>query len=147
MKNQNEQLHAKYWPHKHQTVRDVKSFFHGALKCSPAAASTDSSAASAAFTLGCERGSSRYQRKKRTAQTTPGRPNSRNAVRQVTCCRQRYTSIGVKAPPSRALIHMMPCARGRSSGGSQRLNALVRFGNAPASPAPKRNCEIGRAHG
>ena len=75
-----------------------------------------------------------------TAQITPGRPNSRNAVRQVTCCRHRYTSSGVSAPPSRALIHMMPCARERSCGGSQRLKALVRFGNAPASPAPNRNC-------
>jgi hypothetical protein len=32
---------------------------------------------------------------------------------------------------------MKPCARERSLRGSQVLNALVRFGKHPASPAPK----------
>src|SRR5262249_20539931 len=48
------------------------------------------------------------------------------------------TSIGVNAPPHRALIHMMPCARTRSAGGSQVVKALVTFGKQPASPAPNR---------
>ncbi len=32
----------------------------------------------------------------------------------------------------------MPCAWGRSCGGSQRLKALEMLGKQPASPAPKR---------
>ena len=44
----------------------------------------------------------------------------------------------MKAPPHRALSHMMPCARTRSSCGSHTVNALVRFGKQPASPAPNR---------
>ncbi len=48
-------------------------------------------------------------------------------------------SGGVKAPPQRAKLHMMPCARTRSCGGSHVVNAFVRFGKQPASPAPNRN--------
>ena len=44
----------------------------------------------------------------------------------------------MKAPPQRALIHMMPCARARSCCGSQMVKALVRLGKQPASPAPNR---------
>ena len=51
----------------------------------------------------------------------------------------RAHSIGVTAPPQRAAIHMIPCARTFSCGWSQVLKALVRFGKQPASPAPKRN--------
>jgi len=49
------------------------------------------------------------------------------------------TSRGVNAPPHRALIHMIPCARVRSALGSQSVKALVRFGKHPASPAPNMN--------
>ena len=48
------------------------------------------------------------------------------------------TSNGADAPPQRAPIHMIACARVRSRVGSQALNALVRFGKQPASPAPNR---------
>ena len=99
---------------------------------------TGSKAASAGFTAGWLRGSSRYHQKKINPHTTPSRPNQRKAVRQFTNVRIKATNAGVKAPPSRALVHMIPCARVRSSNGSQRLNALVRFGKAPASPAPNR---------
>ena len=34
---------------------------------------------------------------------------------------------------------MMPCARTRSFEGSHVVNAFVRFGKQPASPAPNRN--------
>src|SRR6266853_6088691 len=49
------------------------------------------------------------------------------------------TSSGVNAPPQRALNHITPTARLRSSRGSQLVNILARFGKQPASPAPKRN--------
>src|SRR6266478_7043802 len=73
------------------------------------------------------------------AQTTPSPPKAKNAYRQLTYCRIQTTSKGVKAPPQRAKVHMMPCARTRSTGGSQVVKALVRFGKQPASPAPNRN--------
>ena len=62
-----------------------------------------------------------------------------NAFRQDIKLKTHTTSNGVKAPPQRALIHMMPCARTRSAFGSQIVKALVKFGKHPASPAPKRN--------
>ena len=64
------------------------------------------------------------------------RPKSKNAFRQETNEKTHTTSNGVKAPPQRALIHMIPCARTRSTTGSQIVKALVRFGKHPASPAP-----------
>ena len=39
---------------------------------------------------------------------------------------------------------MMPCARTRSSCGSQSVKTLVRFGKQPASPAPNRNRQTTR---
>src|SRR5687767_8413869 len=74
-----------------------------------------------------------------TVQTTPSSANKRNAVRQFTKDMTATTSNGVIAPPQRAPIHMTACARVRSTLGSQVLNALVRFGKQPASPAPNRN--------
>src|SRR5204862_7913180 len=62
-----------------------------------------------------------------------------NDQRQDTKVRTKSTSNDVNPPPQRALSHMMPCARTRSSLGNQIVNALVRFGKHPASPAPKRN--------
>src|ERR1044071_3146742 len=62
-----------------------------------------------------------------------------NAVRQLTNAITATTSNGVKAPPQRALIHITACARVRSKRGNQVLNALVRFGKQPASPAPNKN--------
>ncbi len=49
------------------------------------------------------------------------------------------TSSGAEAPPQRAPIHIKAWARVRSRVGSQALNALVRFGKQPASPAPNKN--------
>ena len=43
----------------------------------------------------------------------------------------------MNAPPQRALSHRIACARSRSRDGSHVVNALVRFGKHPASPAPK----------
>src|SRR5581483_4503215 len=48
------------------------------------------------------------------------------------------TSLGVTAPAQRAAVHITDCARSRSRRGSHVVNTLVRLGNAPASPAPKR---------
>src|ERR1700730_4873097 len=45
--------------------------------------------------------------------------------------------IGVNAPPQRALSQRMAWARSRSSVGSHVVNARVRLGKQPASPAPK----------
>ena len=49
------------------------------------------------------------------------------------------TSKGVNAPPQRAPIHMIACARVRSRLGSHALKALVKLGKQPASPAPNKN--------
>src|SRR6266851_4835187 len=67
-------------------------------------------------------------------------PNSTKAYRQDITLKIRNTRGGVKAPPQRADIHMMPCARTRSCRGSQVVNTLVRFGKQPASPAPNSAC-------
>src|SRR5215470_13758832 len=56
----------------------------------------------------------------------------------------KYTSSGVKAPPQRALSHRIPCARTRSARGSQMVNAFVKLGKQPASPAPKSVCVVNR---
>src|SRR5687768_15456115 len=71
-------------------------------------------------------------------QTMPISPNTMKEVRQCMYCKQMKTRNGVTAPPQRALIHIIPWARDRSYEGSQRLNALVRFGKQPASPAPNK---------
>src|SRR2546428_9639025 len=66
-------------------------------------------------------------------------PKTVKAFRQETNENTHTTSNGVKAPPQRALNHMMPCARVRSCLGSQVVKAFVKFGKQPASPAPNRN--------
>src|SRR5512133_2769638 len=66
-------------------------------------------------------------------------PNSSKAWRQFINWETRKTREGVNAPPQRALSHMIPCARTRSSCGSQVVKALVRLGKQPASPAPNKN--------
>ena len=43
---------------------------------------------------------------------------------------------GVIAPPRRAKLWVMPCAKPRSRTGSQKVKARVAVGNAPPSPAP-----------
>src|SRR5580692_4538660 len=55
------------------------------------------------------------------------------------CKMTKLTKGGVKAPPQRAAIHTMPCARTFSRCGSQVEKILVMLGKQPASPAPKRN--------
>ena len=46
------------------------------------------------------------------------------------------TSNGVNAPPQRAPIHMIACARVRSRLGSHALKAFVRFGKASSGDLP-----------
>src|SRR5262245_61262239 len=65
-------------------------------------------------------------------------PNTTNVQRHDIIESTHATSNGVKAPPQRALSHMIPCARTRSANGSQIVNALVKFGKHPASPMPKK---------
>ena len=48
------------------------------------------------------------------------------------------TMDGVIAPPRRAKLCVMPCAKPRSRTGSQNVKARVAVGNAPPSPAPTR---------
>src|SRR5438045_5827546 len=66
-------------------------------------------------------------------------PNSSNACLHDINEKTHTTSNGVNAPPHRALNHITPMARLRSSDGSQFVNILAKFGKQPASPAPKRN--------
>src|SRR5205809_531167 len=130
----------KYCSHSSHTVRERISLPHGMLPCFEAfLAESPMISRSAAFTLGCSRGSSRNHRKKKNAQITPKMPNTVNAPRHDIEFNTHTTSSGVKAPPQRALSHMMPCARTRSPGGIQIVNALVMFGKQPASPIPKQN--------
>src|ERR1044071_9576538 len=68
----------------------------------------------------------------------PMAPKSSKAWRQDMKEKTQTTSKGVKAPPQRALNHITPTARLRSSAGSQLVNILARLGKQPASPAPKR---------
>src|SRR5258708_5742751 len=49
------------------------------------------------------------------------------------------TSPGAKAPPSVEPAWVIPCAKPRSAGNSQRDSDRVAIGNAPASPTPNRN--------
>src|SRR6185436_20583047 len=71
--------------------------------------------------------------------TTPSSAKMWKAYRQFTNAMTATTSKGVKAPPQRAPIHMIACARLRSRNGSQALKALVRLGKHPASPAANKN--------
>src|ERR1043165_5630711 len=68
----------------------------------------------------------------------PMKPNNPKARRQDIKENTHTTSNGVNAPPHRALNHITPTARLRSSRGSQLVNILARFGKQPASPAPNR---------
>src|SRR4249920_3186197 len=72
------------------------------------------------------------------AQMTPRTPKTSKARRHEISENTHTTSNGVKAPPHRALNHITPTARLRSSRGSQLVNILAKFGKQPASPAPKR---------
>src|SRR3954454_15036247 len=74
------------------------------------------------------------------AQITPSRPNRPKARLQETNWNKNTTSKGVNAPPQRALSQIMPCARTRSSCGSQVAKARVMLGKHPASPAPNKSC-------
>src|SRR5258706_16091718 len=68
----------------------------------------------------------------------PIAPNSRKACRQDINKKPHTPSNGVNAPPQRALTHITPTARLRSSAGSKLVNIFARLGKQPASPAPKR---------
>src|SRR5436190_9372329 len=65
-------------------------------------------------------------------------PNNSKACRQDMKENTHTTNSGVNAPPQRALSHITPTARLRSSRGSQLVNILARFGKHPASPAPNK---------
>src|SRR5436190_1908920 len=69
----------------------------------------------------------------------PMTPNSSNAPRHDRTENTHTTSSGVNAPPQRALNHITPTARLRSSRGSQLVNIFAKLGKQPASPAPNRN--------
>ena len=111
---------------------------HGTCGWSDLPSKVGISASSAALTLGWSAGLSRNQRNQNTHQMTPSTANISKARRQFTYCSTRTSRSGATAPPQRADIHRMPCARTRSSRGSQRLKARAMFGKQPASPAPNR---------
>src|SRR5688572_17129160 len=62
-----------------------------------------------------------------------------NAQRQNMKPSTQTTSSNVNAPPQRALNQIMPCARTYYPRGNHNVNALVRLGKHPASPAPNKN--------
>src|SRR5688572_8805992 len=68
----------------------------------------------------------------------PMQPNRTKLFRHESHDITQITRSGVNAPAQRALNHMNDWARVRSDAGSQIMNALVRLGKQPASPAPKR---------
>src|SRR6266576_2150425 len=72
------------------------------------------------------------------AQTMPIAPNTSKARRHDMSEKTHTTSSGVNAPPQRALSHITPTARLRSSRGNQLVNIFARLGKQPASPAPNR---------
>ena len=73
------------------------------------------------------------------AQMIPISPLTAKVQRQPICTISQGIRNREKAAPKRLPEKLMPCARPRSLTGSQRKNACVAPGNAPASPAPKRN--------
>src|SRR5258706_4132723 len=79
------------------------------------------------------------------AKRMPRAPNTSKARRHEMTENTHTTSNGVKAPPQRALNHIAPTARLRSSRGNQLVIIFARFGKQPASPAPKRKRVINRA--
>src|SRR5262245_14117254 len=97
-------------------LREKINFRHGTSPCPEAVFSAPlSNASSALFTLLWSLGLSRYHQKKISAQTTPSAPKNSNVWRQLMKLYMYTTRRGVKAPPQRELIHVMPCARTRSS--------------------------------
>src|SRR5580692_5479583 len=60
------------------------------------------------------------------------------AVRQPYRLISATTSGGDKAAPSLDPAWVIPCAKPRSEGNSQRESERVAMGNAPASPTPNR---------
>src|SRR5262245_8923153 len=94
---------------------------------------------SAGFTEGCCAGSSRNHFHHPTDQKTPSDPNIQKVARQPTFAMSAIASGGASAPPNRVAIKMMLWARPRSSAGNHCEKLRDVFGNAPASPAPKRN--------
>src|ERR1043166_2603434 len=130
----------KYWAQSNQTVRLATNLPKGTVPCFTAFfCASASNPSSPALTLGWLLGSSRNQAQKKIAHTTPMPPKNTNAQRHDISEMTQATSNGVKAPPHRALSHIIPWARPRSAAGSQIVNAFVRFGKHPASPMPKRN--------
>ncbi len=94
---------------------------------------------SASSTSGCSAGSSRNQRNQAQAQTKPTMPKIAKIQRQLISVSIGPTSIGVSPPPRCAPAKKIPCAVPRSVTGNQREMTFDAFGNAPASPMPKRN--------
>ena len=85
----------------------------------------------------------RKTRAKTTHQTAAAAANRPNASRQVAPPRSTRStqSTGVSPPMNRADIQMIDLAVPRCEAGNQLYRAFEMFGNAPASPMPKRNCK------
>ena len=69
----------------------------------------------------------------------PSAPSTKKLARQPSHAINATINGGVSAPPARVPMMMSPCAAPRSSAGIQLLKLRDMFGNAPASPTPKRN--------
>jgi hypothetical protein len=65
-------------------------------------------------------------------------PKISNVRRHDSAAMSVATSSGVNAPLRRVASQRIACARSRCSTGSHVVNTRVRFGNAPASPAPNK---------
>jgi hypothetical protein len=71
-----------------------------------------------------------------TVHTKLATPSTMNDARHPYRATTASTMGGVTAPPSRAQLCVMPCAKPRSRAGSHQVNARVAVGNAPPSPMP-----------
>src|SRR5262249_52316046 len=72
-------------------------------------------------------------------QNKAAEPKNQKLARQPTFAISAIASGGARAPPNRVAIKMMLWARPRSSAGNHCEKLRDVLGNAPASPAPKRN--------
>src|SRR5262249_44974966 len=71
-----------------------------------------------------------------TVHTRLAAPSTMNDARHPYRATTASTIGGVTAPPSRAQLCVMPCAKPRSRTGSHQVNARLAAGKAPPSPMP-----------
>ena len=88
------------------------------------------------MTHGCSSGVSLNDATHTAVHARLAAPSTMNASRHPYRATIARTIGGVTAPPSRAKLWVMPCAKPRSRTGSQQVNARVAVGNAPPSPTP-----------